>query len=403
MIWPALVATARVGDGNVLGFAGTMRHDASVTCLLCHLNSLKCLGKGTDLVYLNQDGVGAAKLDALGKTLGVGYEQVVANQLNLVADAIGESLPAVPILFGHAVLNGDDGVLLNQSLPVIDHLSAGKLAALASQNILAGFSVVELGGSRIHGEHDVGARLVACLLACLDDVLQRLFVGGEVGSEAAFVANTAAKARLMQDLLQGVVDLCAPTQCLSERGCANGHDHELLEVHVVVCVLTAVEDVHHGRGQHVGVCAANVLVKRKLGGFRSSLRNGKGCAEDGVCAEVALVFGAVKLAHDRIDAALVVGFHADKRIGNLFVHVGNSVQRALAQITLGIAIAKFHRFECAGGCTGRNSSTTCCIIVENNLNLNRGVATGVKDLTTEHIDDGTHVISSLETFAQTVG
>ena len=202
----------------------------------------------------------------------------------------------------------------------------------------------------------------------------------------------------MQNLLQGVIDLRAPTQRLSERGCANRHDHELLEIHVVVCVLAAVQDVHHRRGQHVSVCAANILVKRKLCGLCSSLGNSQRSTKNGVCAEIALVFGAVKLKHDCIDTALIVGFHTDKSIGNFFVDVSNSLQRALAQVTLGIAIAKLHCFKSTGGCTGRNSGTTCCIIVENNLYLYRGVATGVKDLTTEHIDDGTHVISSLETF-----
>ncbi len=87
-----------VGNGNVFGFAGTMGHNACITCLLCHLNSLKGLGEGTDLVNLYQDCVSATKLDALGKALGVGYEQVVANQLNLVANAVGEtsSRPSLP-------------------------------------------------------------------------------------------------------------------------------------------------------------------------------------------------------------------------------------------------------------------------------------------------------------------
>ena len=167
-------------------------------------------------------------------------------------------------MLGHAVFNGDDGVLLNQSLPVVNHFSAGKFAAFASQNVLTGFSVVELGRGRVHSEHDVDARLVACGLACADDILERLLVGGEVRRKAALVTYATAKAGLVQDLLQRVVDLRAPAQRLGERGRANRHDHEFLEVNVVVGMHAAVQDVHHRRGQHMRPDAADVLVQGKL-------------------------------------------------------------------------------------------------------------------------------------------
>ena len=238
-----------------------MRHHASVAVRLRQLDGLERLGERTDLVHLDEDGVRATELDALGQALRVRHEQVVAHQLHLAADAVGQLLPAVPVFLGHAVLDADDRELLDERGPIVDHLVARKLAALAGQHVLARLSVVELGRSRVHREHDVGTGLVTCRLARLHDVLERLFVRLEVRRETALVAYAAAESRIMQNLLQRVVDLGAPTKRLGERGGADRHDHELLEVDVVVRMNAAVQDVHHRRGEQMSVRATDVLVQ----------------------------------------------------------------------------------------------------------------------------------------------
>ena len=65
----------------------------------------------------------------------------------------------------------------------------------------------------------------------------------------------------MQHALEGVVDLGTPAQALGKARGAHRHDHELLEVNVVVGMHATVEDVHHGRWQQMGVNAAQVLVQ----------------------------------------------------------------------------------------------------------------------------------------------
>ena len=40
----------------------------------------------------------------------VGDEQIVADELAFVADEIGQRLPALPIVLGHAVLDRRDGI-----------------------------------------------------------------------------------------------------------------------------------------------------------------------------------------------------------------------------------------------------------------------------------------------------
>ena len=367
-----------------------MAHDARIAGLLRHFDGLKRLGQAANLVHLDKNGVRAAHLDALGKTLGIRDEQVVAHQLHAIADALGQLLPAVPVLFGHAVFDGDDGVLVDQSLPVVDHFGARQLAAFAGQHVLLLLGIVKLGRSRVHSEHDVGTGLVASSLACLHHVLERLFVRLEVRSETAFIAHAAAKAGIVQNLLQRVVDLSAPAQRFGKRVGADRHDHELLEVHVVVGMRAAVQNVHHGRGKQMRVHTADVLVQRKFGGLCSSLRHGQGRAQDGVRAQRALVVGAVDFQHNVVDEALVVGFHANQGVGDFAVHMSNRIERPLAQIATLIAISQLNSLERASRSTRRHSRAAERTVLQHDLNFHGRIAARVENLATEHIDDDAH-------------
>ena len=70
---------------------------------------------------------------------------------------------------------------------------------------------------------------------------------------------------------------------------ADGHDHEFLEVDLVVGVLAAVDDVGHRHGQDAGVGAADVAVERQAVGGGGRLGGGQADAQDRVGAELPLV------------------------------------------------------------------------------------------------------------------
>ena len=316
-----------------------MAHDAGIAGLLGGLDGLERLGERADLVDLDQDRVGGTQLDALLEALGVSDEQVVTHQLHLVANAAGKLDPAAPVLLGHAVLDGDDGIGVDELLPVIDHLSARILNALALELVHAGLGVVELGRGRVHGVHEVDAGLKASLLDGLGDVLERLGIGLEVGGKAALIAHAAAQAGLVQHALEGVVDLGAPAQALGKARSTHGHDHELLEVNVVVGMHAAVENVHHRCGQQVGVDAAQVLVQRQARRLGSGAGDGQRHAQDGVGAELGLVGGTVRGNQRGIDGTLVEGVEAHDGVSALVVDVLDGLRNALAQVAALVAIA----------------------------------------------------------------
>ena len=134
---------------------------------MCHLDCFKCLGNRSDLVELDKNTVAAAELDSLAKPLGVGNKEVISDKLNLIAKLLGQLLPAFPILLIQSILDGNDRIFFNKLLPVCDQLLGSKLCACLRQNVLALGRSLPLAGCGIHCDHEVLARLVACILDCL--------------------------------------------------------------------------------------------------------------------------------------------------------------------------------------------------------------------------------------------
>ena len=104
----------------------------------------------------------------------------------------------------------------------------------------------------------------------------------EVGGESALVADGGDMSVLGEDGLEGMEDLGAHVQGVSKGLGSDGHDHEFLDVQVVRRMRAAVDHVHHGRGEDLGIDAAKVLVKRDAKVFCSGAGRGEGDAQHGI-------------------------------------------------------------------------------------------------------------------------
>jgi len=227
----------------------------------------------------------------------------------------------------------------------------------------------------------------------------------EVGGEAAFVAHGGGEALALEDALEGVEGFRAHAKRLAEGGGPLGHDHELLDVDGGVGVGAAVEDVHHGHGQRLGVWASQVAVELEAAGLGGGLGVGEGDAEDGVGPEALLVVRAVELEHGPVDADLVAGVEPLELGKDLFVDVLHGLERALAQVallgSLGSllggqgAIAQFERLVLAGAGSRGNGRAAHDAGGEDDVDLHGGVAPGVDDFARFDVDDvGSHVLFS---------
>ena len=156
----------------------------------------------------------------------------------------------------------------------------------------------------------------------------------------------------------------------------------------------AVHDVHHGSRQGVCVGAAQIGIDRQAGGLRCGAGSCQGAAQDGVCAETALVGGAVGFDQSLVDGALIGCVHAQQVFVAFVVDVIYRLQNALAQVLGLVAVAQFHGLESAGGGARRNDGTTSRAVIQQNFDFDGGVTAGVQDLPAVNIDDIAHYQSS---------
>ena len=249
--------------------------------------------------------------------------------------------------------------------------------------VLAVFLVEPVGDSGVHGDHEVLAGLVAGLFDACNQSLEGVFIAGKVGSVAALVAHTGGR----NDLLQGMEHLSAHAESFLEVGGADGHDHELLNVNGVGGVSAAVEDVHHGHGQGLGIDAADVVVEAGAGNEGAGLRAGQRHAEDGVGAETGLVGGAVKLDEHLVDAGLIEDVHAQESFRDFTVDIVNCLLHALAAVTGLVAVAQLAGLVDTGGSAGGDSRSADGAVVEGDFHFDGGVAAGVEDLSGHNVND----------------
>ncbi len=233
-----------VGDEVVGGFAAAVGDDGGVAVLASESDGVEGFGEGADLVEFDQDGVGGAAIDALLEAGGVGDEEVVADELYAVAEGIGEGFEAVPIVFGESVFDGDDRVAVAEVDVIGD--SFGRIDLFLIEVVFAVFEERACGG--VEGEGDVFSGQIASFFDGEEDEFEGFFVVGEVGSKAAFVADVGIEFASFEDFFEDVEDLGGGAEGITEGGCADGHDHKLLDIESVVGVFAAVDDVAHGGG-----------------------------------------------------------------------------------------------------------------------------------------------------------
>ena len=220
--------------------------------------------------------------------------------------------------------------------------------------------LVELRRSAVETDGHVLAGYIAGELDSLDDAVESILGAVESGSETAFVTDCGRETTVLEHLLEVVEYLGTHADTLLEAACADGTDHELLEADGSVRVCTAVDDVHHGHGEAVGVATADIFVEGHVEIVGGSLGNCERNTEDGISAEVALGVSAVESKHCLVDLDLVESAHTLEGFGDGAVYVGHSLEDALAHVAALVAVAELEGLVDAGRCARGNRSATEC-------------------------------------------
>ena len=81
-----------------------------------------------------------------------------------------------------------------------------------------------------------------------------------MGCKPAFIPHGGAISLALQNSLEGMEHLGAPAEAFFKGRRSHGHDHKLLNINIIIGVLPAVQDVHHGNGDVLGHNTADIPV-----------------------------------------------------------------------------------------------------------------------------------------------
>ena len=364
-----------------------MGNDGVVAVLLCQSDCLQSLGDASDLVELDEYRVCASQLDALSKALRIRHEQVISDDLDLVSQLLRHQLPAVPVFFVHSVLDGCDRILIAELLPILHELSRCKCPSGLRHLVDALLICLPAAGCRIYGDDEIGPRLIPGVLDGGDHVVQHLELIFQVRSISALISHCRGVSFLFQILSQLVIHLCAPSEGFLERRRSYRHDHELLDIDGVRCMLSAVQDVHHRHRKRRSVDPAEESVKRDTERCSSGLRTSQRNCQNGVRSEAALVFRAVQRHHLSLDTEDVRCVLSDEQVSYLVIDKRNCLCNALSAVTGLVTVSQLQGLINTCGCSAWSISVSYGPVLKMDLRLNGRVAPRIKDLAANNVND----------------
>ena len=149
------------------------------------------------------------------RNVGVCYKQIIADKLHVVADLVSQKFPAIPIVFGHSVFDGNDRILIAPVLPVRNHLIAGQFSLVALfENVF--LAVVKLARGRIERQHAIAPGCVAGLRDRLENRFDRFVIRFQIWCESAFVTDARRVTFLLQNCFELMKNFGADSQRLAE-------------------------------------------------------------------------------------------------------------------------------------------------------------------------------------------
>lgn len=136
----------------------------------------------------------------------------------------------------------------------------------------------------------------------------------------------------------------------------------------------AVDDVHHGHGQNLGVRAAQVTVQGLPELGRRRFRQGQGNAQNGVGAQFGLVEGSVQGAHQRIRRGLFRRFQANQGRSDDIADIVHGLRDAFALVPGHVAVPEFPGLMFSGGGSAGDACRAYGSAFQVNVRFNGGVA-----------------------------
>src|SRR5438105_11994202 len=367
-----------VGNHGVLRLAAAMADHRRVRVRRRERHRFESLAQRSDLIRLHQERVRHTALEALAQTYEIGDEDIVANQLDAIAEPLREQAPTVPVVLGHPSLDGDDRVAVAPVLPESDELWRFERPAFAVQ--LVPSVAEELGCRWIERDGDLIAGYVPGPFDSVDEQRHSGFVALEVRGKTTLVALPGAETVLVQDGAQGVEALRPGSDRLGKTREAEWDEHELLEIDPSLRMSSAVEHIEQRHRQRLRTNPAEIAVQRGSGSVGRSARIGQADCQDRVGSQTRFVRRPVERAEPRIHQHLVERVDSGEILRNQRGDVVHRAQHALAFVSTGIAVAQLDGFMRPGAGPARHAGASLGAAGEAHGRLDGGVAPRVEDL-----------------------
>ena len=206
-----------------------------------------------------------------------------------------------------------------------------------------------------------------------------------LGANPPSSPDVGVVAGFLQHALEMMKDLGDHANGFAKRLRPDRHDHEFLEIDLVVRVLAAVDDVGHRNGQHPGIGTAQVAVERQTVGGRGRLGGRQANSQNRVGAELPLVGRSVGLDQRPVQPHLVGRIATHRRLGKHAVHVGHRLGHAFSEVSRLVPVAKLDCLVNSGACPRRNGRPAQCAVSQHHIHLDGRIAAAVEDLAPAHL------------------
>ena len=276
-------------------------------------------------------------------------------------------------------------------LPIVAHALCVILRTSLWQPVLAVF--VPFAGRCIQSNLHIRCA-VACLFNCLQHTRNSILIRSQIRCKASLIPNGGGKTSPLQHTSQSVVDLRTHLQSLPEGGCTPGHYHDLLDIHIVGSMGTAVQNVHHRHRQHIGIYASHIPVQRHV--VMSCRRPGccPGHCQHGICPQGGFIGCTVQSAHAPVDPVLIQSTLGNQRRRQHMVYIGYCLANAFP-IVAAFLIPQLHCLKHAGGCTAGHTGGTQGTVRQQHLCPDCGIPPGVQHLiSSDPFDFHTHACAT---------
>ena len=179
--------------------------------------------------------------------------------------------------------------------------------------------------------------------------------------------------------------LGASSNGLPQRRPPDRHDHELLEINVVVGMLPPVKDVHHGHRQKIGPLAPDMPVKRDPFVCGGGLGRGQGDPQYRIGPHFRFVIRTVKINEFPIQLLLPEGVVTYNGLADDIVDVGDGPEDAFPPVSRLVPVPEFNGFVLPRGCSRRDDGPSGYPVVQYHIHFHSGVSTGIYNFSSDNL------------------